>query len=181
MPVDDENVRLFFGVGNFLGKFYIDNISLRRDEQGQILTNGEFDQDWSPWRFYIFNEQTAGYTASIEDGVFVIDITQSPAVDWQLGFQENKLSLTEGQYILTFDAYAENENTLLINVAKNHSDWGAYISKWSGISTSSQKHEVILDMPVDDDNVRLYFGIGNFSGKFYIDNIILSRIEENTN
>jgi len=181
MPVDDENVRLFFGVGNFLGKFYIDNISLRRSEHGQLLTNGEFDQDWSPWRFYVFDEQTAGYTASIEDGVFVIDITQSPGVDWQLGFQENKLSMPEGQYILTFDAYAENENTLLINVAKNHSDWGAYISKWLGITTSSQKHEVTLDMPVDDDNVRLYFGIGNFSGKFYIDNIILSRIEENNN
>lgn len=181
MPSDDESVRLFFGVGNFIGKFHIDNISLRRNEQGQILTNGEFDQDWSPWRFYIFNEQTTSYTTSIEEGVFVIDITQSPGADWQLGFQENGLSLPKGKYKLTFNAYAENENTLLITVSKNYSDWGAHISKQVDITTSNQKHELTLDMPVDDDNVRLYFGIGNFSGKFYIDNINLSRIEENTN
>jgi beta-glucanase (GH16 family) len=181
MPLDDENVRLFFGVGNFIGKFYIDNISLRRNEQGQLLSNGEFDQDWLPWRFYIFDEQTTNYTASIEDGVFVIDITQSPIVDWQLGFQETGLSLLKGKYKLTFDAYAENGNTLLINVSKNHSDWGAHISNLLDITTSNQKHELTLDMPVDDENVRLYFGIGNFSGKFYIDNVNLSRIETETN
>ncbi len=181
MPSDDENVRLFFGTGSFLGKFYIDNISLRQNENGQLLTNGEFDQDFSPWLFYIYDEQTTNYIPSIEDGVFVIDITQSPTVDWQLGFQENGLSMEQGKYKLTFDAFAENENTLLINVSKNHSDWGAHISERVDITTSNQKHELTLDMPVNDDNVRLYFGIGNFVGKFYIDNINLSRIEENIN
>jgi hypothetical protein len=32
-------------------------------------------------------------------------------------------------------------------------------------------------MPLNDNNVRLYFGIGRFLGKFYIDNISLTQIE----
>ena len=32
MPVNDQNVRLFFGIGRFFGKFYIDNISLTQIE-----------------------------------------------------------------------------------------------------------------------------------------------------
>jgi hypothetical protein len=45
------------------------------------------------------------------------------------------------------------------------------------IATFDQKYELTLNMPFDDENVRLYFGIGNFTGKFYIDNISLRRID----
>jgi hypothetical protein len=35
-------------------------------------------------------------------------------------------------------------------------------------------------MPVNDENVRLFFGLGKFSGKFYIDNISLTQIQDSS-
>jgi beta-glucanase (GH16 family) len=145
--------------------------------EGELLTNGSFDRSWFSWRFYVYNDQTTNYTTSIEDGVFVIDITQSPGIDWHLGFQEQGFSMPEGRYKLTFDAYAEQQEQLLITVSKNYPDWDSHITKRATVTTFNQKYELTLNMPLDDENVRLYFGIGNFSGKFYIDNISLRRID----
>jgi hypothetical protein len=54
------------------------------------------------------------------------------------------------------------------------------VTKFQTISTTRKKYELTINMPVNDQNVRLYFGIGRFSGKFYIDNISLTQIEPST-
>jgi hypothetical protein len=42
MPLDDNNVRLYFGLGNFLGNFFIDNISMQKmDNPNSIQFNEE--------------------------------------------------------------------------------------------------------------------------------------------
>lgn len=86
--------------------------------------------------------------------------------------------MRKGKYKLTFEAYADQQKTLLITVSKNYSDWSEIMHKNATITTSKKSYELILDMPRDDENVRLYFGIGQFKGKFYIDNISLSRVQD---
>ena len=54
------------------------------------------------------------------------------------------------------------------------------MTKFQTISTTRKKYELTINMPVTDQNVRLFFGIGRFSGKFYIDNISLTQIESVT-
>lgn len=148
-------------------------------DKSQLLTNGNFDESSSPWSFYVNDQNTTSYSYAIENGKFVVNITKSPGTEWKLGFQELGLSLQKGQYRLTFDAYADQAKSVALTVSRNYGDYGPHISKNIPVSTSDKSYELILDMPKDDDNVRLYFGIGTFTGKFYIDNIKLSRIEGN--
>jgi beta-glucanase (GH16 family) len=148
-------------------------------DENQLLTNGNFNETVSPWSFYVNNANTASYQTAIEDGKFAINITKSPGVGWQLGFQELGLSLEKGKYKLTFDAYADQAKSVALTVSKNYGDYSPHISRNIPISTTNKTYEIILEMPVDDENVRLYFGIGTFTGKFYIDNIKLTRIVDN--
>jgi len=143
----------------------------------ELLSNGEFSKNWNSWNFYVFDDQTINYTPSIVDSIFAINITKSTGTDWHFGFQENGLSMKKAGYKLTFDAWAEQQKQMLINVSKNYGDWGAILTKYATITTARKKFEITLNMPVADENVRLYFGVGRFLGKFYIDNISLTQIE----
>ncbi len=142
----------------------------------EMLSNGEFDKGINPWTFYVENSQNSAYSANTEDSVFVINITKSPGTDWKLGFQETGLSLEKANYKLRFDAWAQNPNTVAITVSKNYSDWGALISKSANITTVRKTFEFDMNMSKADDNVRLYFGIGKFTGKVYFDNISLAKV-----
>jgi beta-glucanase (GH16 family) len=142
----------------------------------ELITNGEFAKSWNNWNFYVYDNQNISYSSSIVDSVFVIDITKTTGTDWHFGFQENGLSLKKTAYKLTFDAWADQSKQLLITVSKNYADWSAWVTKTQTISTTRNKYELTLNMPVADENVRLYFGLGKFLGKFYIDNISLTQI-----
>jgi len=143
----------------------------------ELLSNGEFDKSWNSWSFYVENSQNISYTPSIVDSTFVINITKTTGTDWHVGFQESGLSLKKANYKLTFDAWADQSKQLLITVSKNYTDWSAWVTKFQTISTTRKKYELTLNMPLNDNNVRLYFGVGRFLGKFYIDNISLTQIE----
>lgn len=143
----------------------------------ELLTNGEFTKNLNPWTFYVENTKNISYTKSVADSTFVIDITKTTGTDWHLGFQELGLSMKKASYKLTFEAWADQAKQLLITVSKNYSDWSAWITKTQNITTTRKKYELTLNMPVNDPNVRLYFGIGRFLGKFNIDNISLTQIE----
>ena len=146
----------------------------------ELLSNGEFNESWNPWSFYVENSQNISYTKTVTDSLFAVDITKTTGTDWHLGFQENGLSLKKASYKLTFDAWADQSKQLLITVSKNYTDWSAWVTKFQTISTTRKKYELTINMPVTDQNVRLFFGIGRFSGKFYIDNISLTQIESVT-
>ena len=143
----------------------------------ELLSNGEFNKSWNPWSFYVENSQNISYTPSIVDSTFVINITKTTGTDWHVGFQESGLALKKTSYKLTFDAWADQAKQLLITVSKNYSDWSAHVTKSASITTTRKKYEITLNMPLNDNNVRLYFGVGKFLGKFYIDNISLTEIE----
>lgn len=143
----------------------------------ELISNGEFSINMEHWNYYVHDYQSINYTPAIVDSVFVINITKSTGTDWHLGFQENGLSMKKANYKLTFDAWADQSNQLLITVSKNYSDWSAHLSKNVNIATTRKRFEITLNMPLTDNNVRLYFGIGRFLGKFYIDNISLTLIE----
>ena len=61
------------------------------------------------WDFYVNNE-TIKYTSTIEDGIFVTDVTHSPNSDWQLGFQELGLSMKKGKYKLILMPWPISKN-----------------------------------------------------------------------
>lgn len=145
-----------------------------------LIINGEFDLSYSKWDFYNYNTQTVNFSPSVVDSTFVFDITKSSGTDWHAGFQQLGLSLEKAEYKLTFEASAEQAKTLLITVSKNYGDWGAHLSKYINLTTTRKKYEVLLNMPSADNNVRLYFGTGKFSGKLWFDDISLTKVEKST-
>ena len=149
-------------------------------EKDQLLKNGEFDTNYSSWSFYNYNSQTISYAPSVADSTFVFNMTKSSGTDWHAGFQQSGLSLEKAEYKLTFDAWAEKANTLLITVSRNYGDWGALISKNVNLTTSRKKYELTLNMTTAGNNVRLYFGAGKFTGKLWFDNISLKKVEKST-
>ena len=148
--------------------------------EAELLENGTFDNSHVPWSFYVSNAQTATYQSSVQEGNLTMNVTKSPGVDWQLGFQQTGLSMRKGRYLLKFDAWADQQKQLLITVSKNYPDWGEIVGMRQNITTTPISYALTLTMPRDDDNVRLYFGIGNFLRNFNIDNISLSRIPDET-
>jgi hypothetical protein len=146
----------------------------------ELISNGEFTKGWNPWTFYEFDSKNTSYTTNVEDSILVVDISKTTGTDWHLGFQENGLSMKKAAYKLTFDAWADQSKQLLITVAKNYANWGSYLNKNVNIATTRKNYEITLDMPVNDENVRLFFGLGKFSGKFYIDNISLTQIQDSS-
>lgn len=147
---------------------------------GELLSNSEFDKSSNPWTFYVENTQNSAYTALVEDSVFVVNITKSPGTDWKLGFQETGFAMEKANYKLRFDAWAQNPNTVAITVSKNYSDFGALISKSASLTLERKSFEFQLNMTKADNNVRLYFGLGRFTGKVYFDNISLAKIDTPT-
>jgi beta-glucanase (GH16 family) len=146
--------------------------------KNELLSNGEFNKNSKPWAFYVYDYQNTSYSTNVADSIFTIDILKSTGTDWHFGFQENGISLKKAAYKLTFDAWADQSKQLLITVAKNYPDYGSYINKNANITPTRKSFEFTLDMPVNDDNTRLFFGIGRFTGKFYIDNISLTQIQD---
>ncbi len=142
----------------------------------ELISNGDFDKSLNPWSFYVNDSQTSSYSASVVDSTFVINITKSTGTDWHLGFQESGLAMKKTNYKLSFEAWADQAKQLLITVSKNYTDWSAHITRYQAITTTRKKYEITLNMPLNDNNVRLFFGIGKFLGKFYIDNISLTQV-----
>lgn len=143
----------------------------------ELVENGTFEVSHLPWEFYVYNQATA-YQYTVTDSMFTINVTKSPGIDWQFGFQQLGFPVSKGEYNLTFDAWATQQKQLLITISKNYGDYGELVGKRETITTSKKYHEVILNVPRNDNNVRLYFGLGNFTGKFNIDNISLTRVED---
>jgi hypothetical protein len=142
----------------------------------ELITNGDFDKTAVPWVFYVENAANSTYSTAITDSIFTVNISKSPGTDWKLGFQQMGLAVEKTSYLLKFDAWSQYSNQLLISVAKNYPNWGTYISKNVSLTTTRKKHEITLEMPVADNNVRLYFGLGRFTGKLFFDNISLTKI-----
>ena len=141
----------------------------------ELISNGEFDKSMNPWGIYVNDSKASTYSASVIDSTFVINITKSTGTDWHLGFQESGLAMKKTTYKLSFEAWADQAKQLLITVSKNYTDWSAHITRYQAITTTRKKYELTLTMPLNDNNVRLFFGIGKFLGKFYIDNISLTQ------
>ncbi len=148
---------------------------LRKNEQ---LTNGSFDTDTYGWSNFVSNIQTGNSELNAQNGELISNVILSPHVNWEVGFQQSGFSLPSGYYRISFDAYAENPASLLVILAKNYGDWGSYFT-WSKNLTGDMQHfSFDFHFMTGEENCRLFFGTGNFSGKIFFDNISLVKIDE---
>lgn len=147
---------------------------------GELIQNGSFERGLFGWNnVYTFDPDNGSGFPSVESGVYVFEVT-NPASDWwQIGDQWLGLSAQSGKtYKLEFDAWADSPNDLGISFAQNY---GAYSTHYenTALSIGSVKTpytwSFLFNKPTDN-NCRLYFGFGRFTGKVYLDNVSFTAV-----
>ena len=132
-----------------------------------------FETSNQVWELYNANAPVSTITSSVQNGELEINVNNPPGDNWYTGIQKLGIGLTKGCYTLSFDAYADQSANMLVMLAKNYGDYGSVVSVNQLIGTTKQCYTIDFYMPEDDQELRLFFGLGKFSGKIYLDNIKL--------
>ncbi len=147
-------------------------------KKNELIVNGDFNlglKNWSNLYFYTVQNKA---TTSVVDGVYAINITQPGTAGWHIVDQQGNISLVLGTtYIISFDAWSENPNTMDVFLAKNHDDYGNYYSTTRNLTSVKQKFIWTVTMLKNSDpNSRFGFGFGKFTGNVYLDNVSIERV-----
>ena len=149
-------------------------------KNGELIKNGTFDRGITGWNnIYIFDPANQAAKGAWEDSAYVFNITKPATEWWHMGDQWLGIQAFNGKtYKVTFDAWAEHPSQIGLNFARNHPNYEPYYEN-SGIYVSTIKAGYTWQFTFNepsDNNCRLYFGMGRFTGKVYLDNISLTEL-----
>ncbi len=147
-------------------------------KKNEQITNGDFSNGLSGWSNWSEASASPVFTTAAIDSIFVASITKPGTSDWHIVSQQLNLALNLGQeYLVSFDAWAENPNTMSVFLAKNTGDYGNYYSTTKSITktkaTYTWKYKMLKP---SDSNCRFGLGLGLFKGKLYIDNVSIEKV-----
>ena len=143
----------------------------------EVISNGDFSKGLDQWSSWFDAPSAPVFTTSVVDSVFVANITKPGSASWHIVEQQFNIPLTLGTtYNISFDAWADNPNTMDVFLSKNYGDFAGYYSTVKNITTVKQKFTWSQKMTQSTDlNCRFGFGFGKFSGKVYIDNVSIEK------
>jgi len=147
-------------------------------KKNELIANGDFNSGLENWgNFYFYSAQQKA-TASVIDGIYILNITNSGTANWHIVDQYLNLPFIQGTtYKITFDAWSENPGVADVFISKNYSDYGNYYSTTKNISTVRQSFSWTIKMDkASDFNCRFGFGFGKFIGKVYLDNVSIEKV-----
>ena len=146
---------------------------------GEMILNGNFSEglrDWS--NIYLYDTTNDKATQSIVNDEYVCNITQKANDWWQIGTEQGPITLTNNvTYQISFDAYCQSPAQMGLTLSKRYGDYSAYYTNLFTITTTKTHYtwNVTTANPTDT-NCRLTFGVGNFLGNVYLDNISMIKI-----
>jgi len=146
-------------------------------KKNELILNGDFNQGTQNWGNWYFQTTQWKATGTVVDGVYKINVTQPGTANWHIVDQQLGIPLVkDGTYLITFDAWADNPNSMDVFLSKNHSDYGNYYSTVKAITTTKQKFSWTVKMvQASDPNCRFGFGLGKFNGNVYLDNVSIEK------
>jgi len=147
---------------------------------GEFIKNGTFDRGISGWNnIYISDPANQAAHAGWQDGVYVFQVTKPATEWWHMGDQWLGIPATQGKtYLVSFDAWADIPASVGVSFSRNHSNY-AYYNENPAIAITMSKATYTWQFTfsaASDNNCRLYFGMGRFSGKVYLDNISMTQL-----
>ena len=140
----------------------------------EVVIDDKFDTSVNGWAVYNANSPTSTITAIPTNGQLLMTVNNPPKDNWYTGIQKTTFGLAKGKYTLKFDAYADQAEDALVMIAKNYGDFGSYMSQNTRIGTTMKTYTIDFTMAEDDFELRLFFGLGRFTGEVYFDNISLT-------
>lgn len=147
-------------------------------KKNEIIINGDFSQGTKNWGNWYFQSTQWKATGTVVDGVYKINVTQPGTAYWHIVDQQLGIPLVKDvTYLITFDAWADNPNSMDVFLSKNHSDYGNYYSTVKAITATKQQFSWTVKMAqASDPNCRFGFGIGKFTGNVYLDNVSIEKV-----
>lgn len=155
------------------------------DATGNYIRNGKFSvkeslSDSENWQFMLAGEGAA--TAEIYDNALHIMTTNAGSLDYSVQVVQAKQSLEQGyKYRLSFDAYADENRTIITSVTAPNLNYSRYLNDTKiNLTTEAKNYSFEFDMLSDSDaNGRVEFNLGNQSSTatVHITNVRLEQIE----
>lgn len=162
----------------------VKNVTLREpDKNGNYINNGDFsDQedltDDVNWKFLTTLDGEG--TAEIKENQMVISTQNTGTADYSIQLVQPNVPLKKGgKYKVTFDAYAAEARSMMIDISGPDHNYTRYFAD-TKVDLGTEKKTYTYDFQMtgsDDANGRLEFNLGNTSStaKVYLSNI---RIEK---
>lgn len=144
-----------------------------------LLNNGDFSSGMSNWNHYIHTGAAA--TFAVTDGQIKANITSPGTENWHIQFNQTDLTVNNGwTYQLNFDAYAETERSLDVEVGMQGNPYTTFLDSLIQLSTerSSYRIEFMMEEPTHSES-RVNFNLGLSVSDVFLDNISLSVIGTN--
>lgn len=137
------------------------------DENGNYTNNGDFSveeslDDDENWKFLTALGGEAD--AKIENNEIVISTTNAGTVDYSVQLVQADIPLKRGNiYTLSFDAYADEERSMIVDVSAPDRSYQRYLSDTTvDLTTEKKTYSYNFRMEDKDDaNGRLEFNLGN--------------------
>lgn len=156
------------------------------DENGNYIINGDFAEaedltDDENWKFLI--AQGGAATAEIKDNEIFIDSTAAGSVDYSVQLVQPDVPLKKGAtYLVTFDAYADEDRVMKVAVTAPTRDWIRYLDDTKlEMTTTKQTYTYEFTMTGNDDpKGRLEYNMGNngSTAGIHISNVSVVKTNE---
>ncbi|WP_179218149.1 carbohydrate binding domain-containing protein [Dokdonia pacifica] len=165
--------RVLFDMGAATGIVVIDNVMLTLNEEmnneGELLSNGDFEQGMVTWFGNAFNVQTdGGNSFNLSDNEISgnpFDVNLSHPVELEAGVA----------YTFSFDASTSMEDgsrTIIAGIGLNEGDFSAAIETVT-VTSDLQTFTFTLTPPAGSANSRVLFDLGADDGVLVLDNVSL--------
>lgn len=144
----------------------------------ELVTNGDFANSLTGWTFAAFAPAVG--TASVENGIFVVNMTTAGTDGWNAQLNQATLDITKGKsYLVSFKAKADQPFALSTNVGLNADPWTTYseYQKFT-IGTEMKTYTYEFTMGGDtDQKARVVYDLGTLSAKIYFDDISIKPVD----
>jgi len=154
------------------------------DETGNFVTNSNFEvaenlEDESDWKFLLFG--TGRASASIADGAIHIETESAGDLEYSVQLVQPNIPLEYGgKYRLSFDAYADEERTMITTISAPDLNFIRYLEDQKlTLTTQPQSYEYEFSMLSDTDaNGRVEFNMGAQSSEaaIHITNVRVEKV-----
>ncbi|MBN1603911.1 MAG: carbohydrate binding domain-containing protein [Chitinispirillaceae bacterium] len=146
----------------------------------EMVKNGAF-LDSTDWR--LSTNAPARANGRYINDEYVISVDTAGTAAWQVKLEQPGFTLENGtMYRFSYDAYATHNRQIFANVGADNGNpaWSVYGGDTAGVNITTVKtkysHTIIMKYPTSG-NIRIEFNCGNDTGKVFIDNVSLIKLE----
>ena len=176
---DDADARLHLDMGQELNStVWIDNVCFEEiSETCGNLQNSSFSDGTTNWELYVHGDAT-GTTWDIVNGEAVVDIPIGTDKKWKVELIQYLLLEQGKTYEISFEAYANFDREISVNLANNENNYIGYFYEPVDITTTKTTYTHIFTMTQSDDPLAyLHLNLGQYDNSIvYLDNICLEEI-----